>query len=110
MAAGFTMTSSYADNVAKSFDQLNPQMQRGLLRYEIDAVKWDKIRQAKLHSRSFGDQSVQFLRASDIAKIQGLAPGEARDLADTYRNSNPFSVNSRKSITSWANKSWIYPR
>ena len=84
MAAAFTMTSSYANNVAKSFDQLNPQMQRGLLRYEIDAVKWDKIRQAKLHSRSFGDQSSQFLRASDIAKIQGLAPGEARDLADTY--------------------------
>jgi len=83
-AAGFTIMGGYADVVGKSFDQLSPQMQRGLLRYTIDADKWNKIRQAPLSRKTVSGLNRDYLSPNDILKVKGLDPAEARQLADDY--------------------------
>jgi uncharacterized protein (UPF0297 family) len=82
--AGMMMMSNMAKNTGKGFTELTPGMQKGLARYGITADKWEKIRTAKLYSKQFSGQDINYLRAEDIAKIEGLGTGEARELADSY--------------------------
>ena len=82
--AGMMMMSNFAKNVNKGFGELDVGIQKGLTRYGITADKWEKIRTAQLYSKQYSGQNINYLRSEDIAKIESLGTGEARDLADAY--------------------------
>ena len=82
--AGMMMMSEFAKVTNKSFGELNEGMRKGLARYGINEDKWGKIRRAQLYAKKYGGAEVQYLRASDISKLEGLGTGEAQELADTY--------------------------
>ena len=82
--AGMMMMRNFAKAQEKSFAELNPQMQKGLARYEINANDWEIIKRAETHKRKFANKEIGYLRAADISKVQGIDVGAAQEIADKY--------------------------
>lgn len=76
-AFGMEFLGGLADNVGKTFDQLDPRMQKTLERYNIRADHWDIMRTTELYDY----EGAKFLRAEDIEMRTDLAPTVAQDLA-----------------------------
>ena len=82
--SGMFLMSNWAQAQKQSFNQLSDQMKVALGRYDISGDEWDKLRKAKAYKRNYAGKDVDYLRADDIAQLEGLKMGEARKLADKY--------------------------
>lgn len=76
-AFGMEFLGDLADNAGKTFDQLDPRMQKTMERYNIRADHWDIMRSTELYDHD----GAKFLRAEDIEARTDLEPTVARDLA-----------------------------
>jgi hypothetical protein len=74
---GMEFLGNLADNVGKTFDQLDPMMQKTLDHYGIGADKWEIIRATPLYEY----EGASFLRAEDIEARTDIRSDLARDLA-----------------------------
>jgi hypothetical protein len=75
---GMQLLGSLADNVGKTFDQLDPKLRSALERYQIGADRWEMMRATDLYEYN----GATFLRPDDIAARTDLDPRMADDLAD----------------------------
>jgi hypothetical protein len=76
-AFGMEFLGTLADNVGKTFDELDPRLRKTFERYSIGADRWDVMRSSPLYEH----EGASFLRAEDIEARTDIAPGLARDLA-----------------------------
>jgi len=74
---GMEFLGNLADNVGKTFDQLDPMMQKTLDHYGIGADKWEIVRATPLYEY----EGASFLRAEDIEARTDIRSDLARDLA-----------------------------
>ena len=70
-AFGMMAQGELADNVSKSFNKLEPNLQKQFKKYGIDEKEWDIIRKTKLYDAGIDDPSMAgkgmyFLRPDDI--------------------------------------------
>jgi len=76
-AFGMEFLGTLADNVGKTFDQLNEPLRKTLERYGLRSDHWDIMRSTTLYEY----EGATFLRAEDIEFRTDLNPGVARDIA-----------------------------
>jgi hypothetical protein len=76
-AFGMEFLGTLADNVGKSFDELDPVFRKAMERYNINGDRWDIIRQTELYDY----KGAKFLRAEDIEFRDDIDPRLARELA-----------------------------
>jgi len=76
-AFGMEFLGTLADNVGKSFDELDPMFRKAMERYNINGDRWDIIRQTELYDY----KGAKFLRAEDIEFRDDIDPRLARELA-----------------------------
>ena len=76
-AFGMEFLGTLADNVGKTFDELDPAFRKAMERYNINAGRWDIIRQTELYDY----KGAKFLRAEDIEFRTDIDPRLARELA-----------------------------
>jgi len=76
-AFGMELMGNMGDLVGKSFDNLDPRMQKALTRYGFDATSWDLIRQSELYNY----KSATFLRPEEIRLATHMPKDQAQELA-----------------------------
>ena len=76
-AFGMEFLGTLADNVGKSFDELDPMFRKAMERYNINGDRWDIIRQTELYDY----KGSKFLRAEDIEFRTDIDPRLAREMA-----------------------------
>ena len=76
-AFGMEFYGTLADNVGRSFNELEPALRQTMERYGIGSDKWDIIRSTDVYEY----EGATFLRAEDIEFRQDLNPRLAQDLA-----------------------------
>lgn len=76
-AFGMEFLGTLADNVGKTFDELDAPLRKTMQRYNIEADKWDIMRSTELYDH----EGATFLRAEDIEARTDIDPTLARDLA-----------------------------
>lgn len=76
-AFGMEFLGSLADNVGKSFDELDPMFRKAMERYNINSDRWDIIRTTDLYDY----KGAKFLRAEDVEFRTDIDPRLARELA-----------------------------
>lgn len=76
-AFGMEFLGTLADNVGKTFDELDQPFRKAMERYNINAGRWDVIRQTELYDY----KGAKFLRAEDIEFRTDIDPRLARELA-----------------------------
>ena len=76
-AFGMEFLGTLADNVGKTFDELDAPLRTTMERYNIGADKWDIMRSTELYDH----EGATFLRAEDIEARTDIDPTMARDLA-----------------------------
>tara|TARA_R110000744_G_scaffold378415_1_gene494537 strand:+ start:14119 stop:16581 length:2463 start_codon:yes stop_codon:yes gene_type:complete len=76
-AFGMEFLGTLADNAAKSFDQLNPDLQKTLSGYGFNSGRWDLIRKTKPYEH----EGAKFLRAEDIEDNLDIPTALRQDLA-----------------------------
>ena len=76
-AFGMEFLGTLADNVGKTFDELDAPLRTTMERYNIGADKWDIMRSTELYDH----EGATFLRAEDIEARTDIDPTLARDLA-----------------------------
>lgn len=76
-AFGMEFLGSLADNVGKSFDELDPMFRKAMERYNINSDRWDIIRTTELYDY----KGAKFLRAEDVEFRTDIDPRLARELA-----------------------------
>ncbi len=77
MAFGMEFLGSLADDVGKTFDELNPKMQSMMQSYKISADKWDIIRSTDL----LEEEGATFISARNIEDRADINPELAREIA-----------------------------
>lgn len=76
-AFGMELMGNLGDLVSKSFDTLDPRMQKALTRYGFDNASWDLIRQSELYNY----KSATFLRPEEIRLATHMPKDQAQELA-----------------------------
>jgi hypothetical protein len=76
-AFGMELMGNLSDLVGKSFDNLDPKMQKALTRYGFDNTSWDLIRQSELYNH----QGATFLRPEEIRLATHMPKDQAQELA-----------------------------
>ena len=76
-AFGMEFMGLLADRTSRSFDALEPELQKTMARYGLEAEAWEVIRQAPLYRH----KGAAFLRPDDIANLAGHGPKRADELA-----------------------------
>lgn len=76
-AFGMEFLGSLADNVGKSFDELDPMFRKAMERYNINSDRWDIIRTTELYDY----KGAKFLRAEDVEFRTDIDPRLAREMA-----------------------------
>ncbi len=76
-AFGMEFLGTLADNVGKSFNELDPMFRKAMERYNINSDRWDIIRQTELYDY----KGSKFLRAEDIEFRTDIDPRLAREMA-----------------------------
>lgn len=76
-AFGMEFLGTLADNAAKTFDQLNPDLQKTLSSYGFNSGRWDLIRKTKPYEH----EGASFLRAEDIENNLDIPTALRQDLA-----------------------------
>ena len=76
-AFGMEFLGSLADNVGKSFDELDPMFRKAMERYNIGSDRWDIIRTTELYDY----KGAKFLRAEDVEFRTDIDPRLAREMA-----------------------------
>ena len=75
-AFGMEFLGALADNVGKTFDQLDEPFRKTMERYNLSSDHWEIIRKTDLYEH----EGATFLRAEDIEARTDITPGLARDL------------------------------
>ena len=76
-AFGMELMGNLGDLVSKSFDTLDPRMQKALTRYGFDNASWDLIRQSELYNY----KGATFLRPEEIRLATHMPKDQAQELA-----------------------------
>lgn len=76
-AFGMELMGNMSDLVGKSFDNLDPKMQKALTRYGFDSTSWDLIRKADLYNY----KGATFLRPEEIRLATHMPKDQAQELA-----------------------------
>lgn len=76
-AFGMEFYGTLADNVGKTYDQLDDALRNTLGKYGIGSDRWDIIRSSELYEH----RGAKFLRPEEIEFRQDLNPKTARELA-----------------------------
>jgi hypothetical protein len=79
-AFGMELMGNLGDLVSKSFDTLDPRMQKALTRYGFDNTSWDLIRQSELYNY----KGATFLRPEEIRLASHMPKDQAQELAFKY--------------------------
>jgi hypothetical protein len=79
-AFGMELMGNLGDLVSKSFDTLDPRMQKALTRYGFDNASWDLIRQSELYNY----KGATFLRPEEIRLASHMPKDQAQELAFKY--------------------------
>ena len=74
---GMEFLGTLADNVGKSFDEIDPMLRKSMERYNINAGRWDIMRSTELYEY----KGAKFLRAEDIEFRDDIDPRLAREIA-----------------------------
>ena len=74
---GMEFLGTLADNVNKSFDEIDPMLRKSMERYNINAGRWDIMRSTELYEY----KGAKFLRAEDIEFRDDIDPRLAREIA-----------------------------
>lgn len=76
-AFGMELMGNMGDLVGKSFDNLDPRMQKALTRYGFDTASWDLIRQSELYNY----KGATFLRPEEIRLATHMPKDQAQELS-----------------------------
>ena len=76
-AFGMEFLGALADNAAKTFDELNPDLQKTLSSYGFNSGRWDLIRKTKPYEH----EGATFLRAEDIEDNLDIPKALRQELA-----------------------------
>ena len=102
-AFGMEFLGNLADNVGKTFDQLDPQLRQTLKQYGIESDSWNIMRSTDLYEH----KGATFLRAEEIEARTDISPEVSRKLSTRLMEMVDTETNFAVPSTSYRGRAFL---